>query len=39
MIAVNVSLNVILIPMYGYIGASFATVVTEAFGLTVGLLS
>ncbi len=38
MIAVNVSLNVILIPMYSYIGASFATVVTEAFGLTVSLV-
>ncbi len=38
MIAVNVSLNLFLIPTYGYVGASFATVVTEAFGLAAGLI-
>jgi len=38
MLAVNVSLNLLLIPAYSYVGASFATVVTEAFGLAVGLI-
>jgi len=37
MIALNVSLNVFLIPKYSYFGASFATVATEAFGLALGL--
>jgi len=36
-VAVNVSLNVLLIPKYSYFGASFATVVTEAFALASGL--
>ena len=38
MIAVNVGLNVLLIPRYSYFGASFATVATEAFGLALGLV-
>jgi O-antigen/teichoic acid export membrane protein len=37
LVAVNVCLNVLLIPKYSYFGASFATVVTEAFGLASGL--
>jgi O-antigen/teichoic acid export membrane protein len=36
-IAVNVCLNVLLIPKFSFLGASFATVVTEAFGLVAGL--
>jgi O-antigen/teichoic acid export membrane protein len=38
MIVINVTLNLLLIPTYGYVGASFATVVTEAFGLAAGLV-
>jgi O-antigen/teichoic acid export membrane protein len=37
-VAVNIGLNVLLIPKYSYYGASAATVVTEAFGLTLDLV-
>jgi len=37
-VAVNVVLNVLLIPKYSYIGASFATIVTEASGLALSLV-
>jgi O-antigen/teichoic acid export membrane protein len=37
-VAVNIGLNVLLIPKYSYIGASFATVATEAFGLALVLV-
>lgn len=33
----NVILNLLMIPTYSYIGASFTTVATEAFGLLFGL--
>ena len=33
----NIILNIIVIPKYGYIGASATTVATEAFGLFVGI--
>jgi O-antigen/teichoic acid export membrane protein len=36
-VAVNIGLNLLLIPRYSYYGASFATVATEAFGLAFGL--
>jgi O-antigen/teichoic acid export membrane protein len=35
--AINIGLNVLLIPQYGYFGASFATVLTVAFGLPLDL--
>lgn len=34
---INIILNIILIPQYSYIGASIATVITEVFGLIVGI--
>jgi O-antigen/teichoic acid export membrane protein len=37
-VAINVSLNVLLIPKYSYIGASFATVATEASFVALGLI-
>jgi len=37
-VAINVSLNVLLIPKYSYIGASFATVATEAAFVALGLI-
>jgi O-antigen/teichoic acid export membrane protein len=37
-VAVNVSLNVLLIPKYSYIGASFATVATEASLVALDLI-
>jgi O-antigen/teichoic acid export membrane protein len=37
MVAVNIGLNLLLIPKYSYYGASFATVATEAFGLALGI--
>ena len=36
-VALNIGLNLLLIPKYSYYGASFATVATEASGLAVGL--
>jgi O-antigen/teichoic acid export membrane protein len=36
-VGLNISLNVFLIPEYSYYGASFATVVTTACGLALGL--
>jgi O-antigen/teichoic acid export membrane protein len=33
----NIALNLLLIPTYGYVGASFITIVTEAFGLVLGV--
>nr|WP_319374585.1 flippase [uncultured Methanobacterium sp.] len=33
----NIALNLILIPHYSYIGASLATLITEAFGLMIGM--
>jgi O-antigen/teichoic acid export membrane protein len=35
MVAVNIGLNLLLIPKYSYYGASFATVATEASGLAL----
>jgi O-antigen/teichoic acid export membrane protein len=37
-VVINVSLNVFLIPKYSYIGASFATVATEASFVALGLI-
>lgn len=34
----NVLLNIILIPLYSYIGASIATVLTELFGFFIGIV-
>jgi O-antigen/teichoic acid export membrane protein len=36
-VAVNICLNLLLIPKYSYYGASFATVITEASGLVLCL--
>jgi O-antigen/teichoic acid export membrane protein len=36
-VALNIGLNLLLIPKYSYYGASFATVATEASGLALGL--
>jgi O-antigen/teichoic acid export membrane protein len=36
-VAVNIGLNLLLIPKYGIYGSSFATVATEGFGLATGL--
>jgi O-antigen/teichoic acid export membrane protein len=37
-VVINVSLNVFLIPKYSYIGASYATVATEAAFVALGLI-
>lgn len=34
-LVLNVGMNLILIPMYSYLGAAFATVITEAFSVTL----
>jgi len=34
----NIALNLALIPQFSYLGASYATVATEVFGLIVGLI-
>lgn len=34
---INIILNLIFIPYFGYVGAAFVTIVTEAFGLIAGL--
>lgn len=34
---INIILNALVIPKYSYIGASFTTVATEAYGLFIGL--
>lgn len=34
----NIGLNIFLIPKYGYIGASIATVLTETSGFTIGFI-
>jgi O-antigen/teichoic acid export membrane protein len=36
-VAINVGLNLLLIPKYSFYGAAFATVATEGFGLASGL--
>jgi O-antigen/teichoic acid export membrane protein len=36
-VAINIGLNLLLIPKYSYYGASFATVATEGFGLVSSL--
>jgi O-antigen/teichoic acid export membrane protein len=37
-LVVNVGLNLLLIPVYGYLGAAFATVLTEAVLFVMGWL-